>query len=319
MSAKPSSIPVSEARAGDREQFDLFDLRLIVHIAEEQSLTRGAERCNISLPAASTRIRNLEDSIGTRLLHRTRQGATLTAAGEALLQHARVMLQQVRHMRQDLQEYASGAKGHIRIFATTTAISEFLPDILGEYLATRPDVSIDLQERMGFDVVDALKEGSADIGVFGDNVPTDGLHVVPFRRHRLVAVAARAHPLSGCSSIDFWQTLEYPYIGLSATTNYQSFLLHVAALSNKSLKTRLRVNNFESVCRMAELDIGIGLLPESCVQRFARTMAIRAIPLRDNWATRQLLICTASDRMLPAFAAKLFELLVMRSEHQTVT
>lgn len=57
--------------------FDLVDLRLITCIAETDSLTRGAERFHMSVPAASTRIKNLEESMGTKLLYRTSQGSRL--------------------------------------------------------------------------------------------------------------------------------------------------------------------------------------------------------------------------------------------------
>ena len=105
-------------------RFDLVDLNLFTHIAEASSLTRGAERCHLSLPAASTRIKNLEDSIGTKLLYRTSQGVTLTPPGQAFVHHARTVLAQLEHLAGDMQEYAHGVKGHLRIASTTTALSE---------------------------------------------------------------------------------------------------------------------------------------------------------------------------------------------------
>ncbi len=72
--------------------FDLFDLR------------RGAERACILLAAASTRIKRLEDNIGSKLLYRNPQGMALNPAGEALLHHARLVLQQVDHLNCDLRE-----------------------------------------------------------------------------------------------------------------------------------------------------------------------------------------------------------------------
>ena len=127
--------------------FDLVDIRLFVNIADANSLTRGAERSHLSLPSASTRIKNLEDSLGTKLLYRTSQGVTLTPPGQAFLHHARLVLQQLEHLRADLQEYVQGVKGHLRIFANTTAITEFLPAVLPAFLAEYPDVSVDLKER----------------------------------------------------------------------------------------------------------------------------------------------------------------------------
>jgi DNA-binding transcriptional LysR family regulator len=131
--------------------FDLVDLRLIVRVADANSLTKGAEASHISLPAASTRIKNLEDSIGAKLLYRASQGVTLTAPGQALVRHARLMLGQIEHLRGDLQEYAKGIKGHVRVFANTTALEEFLPPVLKAYLLAHPDVNIDLRERLSHD------------------------------------------------------------------------------------------------------------------------------------------------------------------------
>ena len=61
--------------------FDFADLRLFIRIAEENSLTRGAERVHMSLPAASTRIKNLEEALGAKLLYRASNGVTLTPPG----------------------------------------------------------------------------------------------------------------------------------------------------------------------------------------------------------------------------------------------
>ena len=88
--------------------FDLVDLRLMVRVAEANSLTKGAEASFISLPAASTRIKNLEESIGAKLLNRHSQGVTLTPPGQAFVHRARLVLGQIEHLRGDLQEYASG-------------------------------------------------------------------------------------------------------------------------------------------------------------------------------------------------------------------
>src|SRR3954467_13421959 len=109
--------------------FDLVDLRLFVHVADTQSMTRGAERAHLSVPAASIRIKNLEESVGAKLLSRNPQGVTLTAPGQALAHHARLVLHQLDPLRSDLQEYAQGIKGHLRVFASPPAISTFLPAV----------------------------------------------------------------------------------------------------------------------------------------------------------------------------------------------
>jgi DNA-binding transcriptional LysR family regulator len=176
--------------------FDLVDLKLFIHIAEASSLTRGAERAHLSLPAASTRIKNLEEQVKVKLLSRTSQGVTLTAPGETLLLHARRVFQQLEKLTGDLQEYAEGVKGHVRVFANTTAMSEFLPAVLRTYLVNHPDVYVDMHERLSPDIVKAVQEGTIDIGIVAGNVRTEGLEVMPYRRDRLVLATALSHPLA---------------------------------------------------------------------------------------------------------------------------
>ena len=158
--------------------FDLVDLRLMVHIADANSMTRGAELSFISLPAASTRIKNLEESIGTKLLYRTSQGVTLTPPGQAFVTHARMVLGQIEHLRGDMQEYVRGIKGHVRVFANTTSLGEFLPPVLRHYLRRNPDVNIDLRERLSHDIVRAGTEGQTDIGIVAGLVRTENLETL---------------------------------------------------------------------------------------------------------------------------------------------
>jgi DNA-binding transcriptional LysR family regulator len=72
-------------------RFDLSDLSLFRHVVEGGSITAGAERAHLALAAASTRIRNMEETLGAALLVRGRQGVTPTQAGRTLLQHARAI------------------------------------------------------------------------------------------------------------------------------------------------------------------------------------------------------------------------------------
>src|SRR2546426_601296 len=131
--------------------FDLIDLALFVNIAEGNSLTRGAQLSNMSLPAASTRIKNVEDRLGVKLFYRKSRGVALTPAGHAFLFHGRLMLQELQRLQGDLQEYSKGVKGHLRILANTTAITAFLPRVLRKYLVTHPSVNIDLREQLSHD------------------------------------------------------------------------------------------------------------------------------------------------------------------------
>jgi DNA-binding transcriptional LysR family regulator len=314
MAAQPQTPARQEAIGGERARvrlhFDLVDLRLFVNIAEANSLTGGAERSFLSLPAVSTRIKHLEEMVGAKLLYRTSHGVTLTPPGLAFAHHARLVLAQLEQLRGDLQEYASGVKGHLRVFASTTAIAEFLPAVLRQYLRTHPDVNIDLRERMSVDIVRAVIEGSTDIGIVSGMVRTEGLQTLPYRQDRLVLAVPAQHPLAEQAAVEFADTLDYDHVTLHEASAIHTFLHQRARELHRNVRTRIQVGNFEAACRLIEAGVGVGLLPNSAARRYAQSMGVRVVPLSDDWSLRPLHIVVRSLDLLPAFAIELVELLV---------
>src|SRR5215471_6808838 len=184
-------------------RFDLSDLRLFLQIVEAGSITRGAERTHLAIAAASTRIRNMEAALGISLLQRERQGVQPTPAGRTLVHHARVLLQQAERMHGELAQYADGIKGQIRLLSNTNALTEFLPEPLSEFLASHPQVNIDLEERLSGEIVTAVAEGTADVGIVAATVEVAGLETLPFRTDRFVLVVSLKHPLAMVERVAF--------------------------------------------------------------------------------------------------------------------
>ncbi len=188
-------------------------------------------------------------------------------------------------MRSDLQEYARGLKGHLRVAASTTAITEFLPPVLRRYLATHPDVNIDLRERMSYDIVRAVADGTTDIGIVSGSVRTEDLEVIPYRRDYMVLAVPAGHALAHGRPVPFVDTLDYEYVGLHEASAIHQFLNERARGVHRTVKLRIQVGNFEAACLLIEAGAGIGILPESAARRYAQTMAIRIVTLSDDWAS----------------------------------
>jgi DNA-binding transcriptional LysR family regulator len=281
--------------------FDIADLRLFAHIAEEKNLTRGASRAALSPAAASARLKSLESQLGQRLFYRDSRGLTLTPAGATLLRHARIILRQVEHVRSDFSDQASDAAGHFRILANTTAITEVLPDVLATFMGERPRVTVDIQERNTREVVRSILDSAADIGVVAGPIATAGLESQCFATDRLVLVTPGAHPLAGREAIAFLEAVDFAHVGLRDST-LQDFLVETAASINRKLDMRVLMGSFESMCRMIDAGVGIGVLPESAALRLARGTRLRVILLSDEWAVRERRVVYRELEALPACA-----------------
>ena len=288
-------------------RFDLADLSLFRHIVDAGSITHGAERAHLALAAASTRIRNMEETLGAPLLLRRRQGVAPTPAGRTLLQHARAILRQAERLREDLAAYAGGLAGQVKVLSNTNALTEFLPETLSAFLASHPQVSIDLEERLSDEIVGLIVEGVGDIGIVAGTVDAGDLVTFPFRSDRFVLVVSRDHPLARRARIGFVEVLDYDFVGLDRASALQRFLADKAARIRRPLRLRVQLRSFDAVCRLVEGNVGVGIVPETTARRAAKTMAIKTVELTDPWALRELTICVRDVEALPPYARELVE------------
>ncbi|OBV38963.1 LysR substrate-binding domain-containing protein [Janthinobacterium psychrotolerans] len=292
-------------------RFDLVDLQLFVHVVEEGSLTAGAARSHLALASASARVRGMEQALGMALLLRGRRGVTVTPAGQTLLHHARLVLLQMDKLRGDLGEFARGLQGQLRLLCNTSALSEFLPEALATFLERHPNLTIDLEERLSYDIVKGVSEGQADIGIVSDSVDLRGLQTFLFRPDRLVAIVAadgvRQRAIGEADAIDFASLLESDFIGLADDSALQQYLGLQAARLGRPLKVRVRLRSFDAVCRMVASGAGVAVVPQSAARRCQQTMALRCLALLDPWSVRNLTICVRQFGELPLYARQLVE------------
>ena len=298
-------------------RFDLADLSLFRHVVEAGSITHGAARSHLALAAASTRIRNMEVTLGVPLLTRGRQGVAPTQAGRTLLQHARAILRQAERLHEDLGAYGGGLAGQIRVLSNTNALTEFLPEALSSFLAAHPSVNVDLEERLSDEIVGLIAEGVADLGIVAGTVDARALETYPFRRDRFVLVVARDHPLAKRIKIGFEDVLDHDFVGLDRASALQRFLASKAVRIGKPLRLRLQLRSFDAVCRLVECKVGIGIVPQTTAHRVAKAMAIAVVPLTDAWAERELTICIRKMEELPLYARQLVEHLRAQDRSRT--
>ncbi|GAB3109653.1 LysR family transcriptional regulator [Aestuariicella hydrocarbonica] len=292
--------------------FDLRDLQLFVCIAESESLTHGAKRANISLAAASNRLKGFEEQLGTRLFYRETRGVSLTTAGTRLLRQARGILQKVDAIKADFSAPDDDSAGHLRISANTTAVTEILPSVLADFLAQRPGVSIDLQEALNRDIVKAVIDGSADLGIVSDEVKGSGLEVIPFATDKLLLAVPEGSKLVSQRAISFFDTLGESHIGLHEGSSLFTFLEAVTREIGGIYKPRVKVFGFEPACRMVESGVGVAVVPECCAFRYIQTMNMKLVELTDTWATRRRCILLKDRESLPRCGQALIESVIER-------
>ena len=239
----------------------------------------------------------------------------LTPAGDAFLHHARGVLRQTEQLRAELQEYGGGLRGHLRVFANTTAVMDFLPELLPAFLREHPRVNIDLQEKPNADIARGVRDGRADLGIVAGDVDTAGLHATHFSTDRLVLVVARGHPLASRRRIALAETLEHDYIGMHTGSTLQAYLNRITEQMGRTLKLRIQLTSFDAMCRMVSGGVGIGVVPESAARRNLQAMKLAQIELTDEWKWRERRVLVREGDTLPGYAQDLIEMLCRHFDH----
>lgn len=269
-------------------RFDLTDLRLFLSVVECGSLTHGARAMHLALASVSERIAGMEAALGAPLLERNRRGVRTTAAGDALVRHARAILGQVEQIRGELRSYATGLRGRIRLLSNTASMAAFVPPQLCRFLASHADLSVDLEERPSSEIVQALVSRRADLGIVADITDLGSLQTHLIAQDQLVVVASRAHRIAALESVSFADILDEPIVGM-ADTALETHLAERASRLGRQLNYRVQFRSVEHVAMLVEAGIGISILSHAMGHSLRRDLAI--VPLAEPWAARRLYLC----------------------------
>jgi DNA-binding transcriptional LysR family regulator len=209
-----------------------------------------------------------------------------------------------------LRSYATGLKGRVRLLSNTGAMAAFLPPQLCRFLAAHPDLSIDLEERSSTEIVQALVDKRADLGIVADITDLGTLQTHLVASDQLVVVASHSHRLARQASVAFADALAESIVGV-ADTALETHLAERASRLGRQLDYRIQLRNTEHVAMYIEAGIGIAILPDALAKTIQRDLAI--LPLSEAWATRRLYLCAREFSALTPHAQLLAQQLLQRA------
>jgi DNA-binding transcriptional LysR family regulator len=193
----------------------------------------------------------------------------------------------------ELSDLQQGVARHIRLWASTAAISQFLPPLLAAYGAAKPQVRIDLEEQVSEVVVSSLRDGRADVGIWVEGPDAEGLDMQLFAHDELVLVLPARHRLASARSpIGFVDTLAEDYIGLNTGAAMLTRQQQTAQAAGVPLKLRMQVRSFDAVCHLVASGLGIAILPKAAALPIMQSMKLVSRPLVDGWARRRMMAAT---------------------------
>jgi DNA-binding transcriptional LysR family regulator len=293
---------------------DLTTLNLVLAIEQTRSITRGAAQEHLALAAASKRLSDLESRLGVQLFERRARGVEPTEAGRALVRHIRSLHASLYALETEVMEFSRGIKGHLRIAANSSAITEALPPHLVSFSQAHAQIRISMEDLTSAEVQAAVAEGRADVGVFTPPLVDNRLQTWVVGHGRLAALVPLKHPLSTREEVTFDDLLAYDLIGLHAGASAQELMREQAAARGKTLNARWQVRGFDAIAQLVEAGLGVAVLPEQPAERFTRVFGVRCLRLEEPWAEREYVLGVLRQQRLPTVVQRFVDTLIPRDK-----
>lgn len=195
------------------QRIRLRHLHTFVAVAQQGTLGRAAETLNLSQPALSKTLNELEQLTGTRLFERGRLGAQLTPVGEQFLTHAVKVLDALNSAGQALNRKEGLNNDIVRIGALPTAALGILPTVIGQFHKQQKDITLQVATMNNTMLLAGLKSGEIDIGIgrMSDPELMSGLHYELLFLESLKLVVRPGHPLLQ-ETVTLSRVMEWPVV-----------------------------------------------------------------------------------------------------------
>ncbi|MUL40407.1 LysR family transcriptional regulator [Streptomonospora sp. PA3] len=280
---------------------ELRQLEYFVAVAEECHFTRAADRFRVAQPAVSQQIRRLEAELGERLFRRDRRSVALTAAGEALLPHARAMLAEAAGAKESISALSGLLTGSLAVGLVQPLPDQRVPALLGAFHRRHPQIRLTLVEEETDALLEELAGGALDVAVIGQG-PADpplpdemGPRVIA--RERLDVALHPEHPLAQRESLSLAELRGAPVVTAPHSSKLRTNLERACRESGFTPNVVAETRDLGLVCQLVLQGIGVAVLPESAA---AAAPELVRVPLSAPDLQRRIVIAARPRYTSPA-------------------
>jgi DNA-binding transcriptional LysR family regulator len=281
----------------------LGQLAYFVAVAEEAHFTRAAERLGIAQPAVSVQIRRLEAELGERLFLRGPRAAALTAAGEALLPHARAALAAVEHGREAVAALRGLITGRLAIGLVQPLPDREVVRTIGAFRREHPRVGVRVAEGETDALLGAVERGELEAAFTGfgpGQEPPPGLGARLVAREPTVIAVAPDHPLAGRRRVRLRALRDEPFVTLTAASRLRSVLEAACAEAGFAPRIAIETSDLGVMTALAAEGAGVALLPRSGLQGAGDLVPVE---LSEPRIERRIVLVWRRDNLPPAARA----------------
>lgn len=288
--------------------FGYRHLKCFLVVARTQSVTRAAEELNVSQPAMTQTIRNLEEIVGTPLFDRTTKGVSLTSAGHDFSPVATRLIAEIDYAIGDLRGYAEIRRGRVSVSGVPSVACGLLPRMVKKLLVIHPNLKVVIFDGLSGNIEEMILRGQVDFGLTSPVGSQSELTAESVARERLDLICARDHPLASSSVVTWEQICEHRFIGLSRQSSTRMIVDRAFASIGRVIDTSYDVEHISTAAGIVAEGLGVTIIPRSTRVLIARSDLVFR-PIEEPIATRNVCLIRRADRSLSPAAEVLWDLI----------
>lgn len=265
-------------------------LKIFVAVCRCGSVTGAAEALYMTQPAVSLAIRELEENYGVRLFDRLTRRLRITEDGRRLLEYSQNIVGLFDEMEQAMKNPDAG--GELRVGSSLTIGACLLPGYMRALEKKCPNVRTKVLVDNSESIIQAVAEGTLDLGLVEGSVRSEALTAVPFMEDTLVAVCGKTDPLASRETVTLGDFLSRPLLAREKGSGVRELQDSLLALQEKPVEPRWESASTTALLRAVEAGNGVSLLPERLAEEAVRLGHVRRLKLDVPPVSRRFyLIC----------------------------
>jgi LysR family transcriptional regulator, transcription activator of glutamate synthase operon len=283
---------------------ELRHLTYFREVARREHISDAARDLNVSQPAVTKQLQDLERELGVALFERNGRRIKLTVAGQLLLHHAEIILGQVNLARHELDSFSAHVGGRVRIGAPPTVGERLLPSALHRFHQIYPRVELKVFEGATSALTRQLDSGELDLAVVSLPLSYASIATDELFTEELVVVVAEQHPLAGREGVHIAELRDEPFLLYSPGGYVREATVTACRSVGFSPRVALDSGSMELLLRLAEAGLGVAVVPQLALTGREQLWDLRIL---DQQLTRTVGLATSRQRPLSKAAAKLRE------------
>lgn len=283
--------------------FELY--RIFYVVAKNRNITKASKELNISQPAISKSIKNLEEQLGGQLFFRTKRGVILTDEGKEFYKYISQAIEYIYNAENKFSDLVNLETGCIKIGISTTLTKEFLLPYLEKFHYLYPKIDIQIVTSYTDDLMTKLKNGLIDILILNLNNKNYGndIEIIKCRKIRDCFVVGEKFKSLANQELSFNELNNYPLLLQAKGSSTREFLDDMAKTNNITLKPNIELASYSLVSEFVKIGFGIGYVTRDYVKSAIKNKELFELNLKEKIPNRYIGIALSKNH-IPSFSTR---------------